>query len=77
MLIQIFIFELELPHWESTIQILCQAGARSRLQLYVCMYVCIVVKQESFPLHYANAQLQLDGGLYHCELIFAVDSVRL
>ena len=43
----------------------------------VRMYVCIVVKQRSFPLHYANAQLQLDGGLYHCELIFAVDSVRL
>ena len=42
-----------------------------------CMHVCIVVKQESFPLHYANAQLQLDGGSYHCELIFAVDSVRL
>ena len=29
-----------------------------------------LVKQKSFPLHYANAQLQLDGGLYHCELIF-------
>ena len=38
--------------------------------MYVYMYVCIVVKQESFPLHYANAQLQLDGGLYHCELVF-------
>ena len=29
-----------------------------------------LVKQKSFPLHYANAQLQLDGGLYHCELSF-------
>ena len=71
---QFFVFEVKTATVVFSFQILCQAGARSRLQLYVCMYVCmyvcIVVKQESFPLHYANAQLQLDGGLYHCELIF-------
>ena len=41
------------------IQILFQAGATSRLPFYLFMIYVQLVKRKSYPLHYANAQLQL------------------
>ena len=62
-----------MPHWCSSIQILYRKQKRHRdcRFLLFMIYVQLVKQKElKFPLHYANAQLQLDGGLYHCELSF-------
>ena len=68
-----FISNWGLPHWCSSVQSLYRKQKRHRGCCFLLFMIYVqLVKQEKlkFPLHYANAQLQLDGGLYHCKLIY-------
>ena len=72
--IQIYFSNWKLQMWCFPIQIQAE---RYRDCWFILFMIYVQFKQrKSFPLHYANAQSQLDGGLYHC-IFITVDSVLL